>query len=445
MTNASIKNVLFGISVLTVAAMLSLGAFATTVQAEGGWESYDSIGGTWDSFDSYSGGWDSYDSYAGGWDSYDTNGGWDSYDSYNGGWDSYDSYNPGYYETDTYNPGYYETDTYNPGYYETDSYNPGYYETDTYNPGYEYQQSVYQSAQGYQYSTGGGSQQSYHQSPMTVAPPTYRPQTPSYPTYPTYPTPRPQPTPTTPSYVTTTTNTCVNNSCNTSYVDNSINGSFNTAPIYQATPQPIIQYVQPIAAPYCVITIGQGYQTGMVSLSWSSTGATSAYITPNIGNVNVNGSTNIYAYGNAVYTLTVTGQGGTYTCRTQSYIAPQAPATPYVSLSQIPYTGFDFGTFGNAMYWLALLSFAVAGAYLVVYYQGGALALAGNMLGGNRSVSYSETTVESTPVETVVAPETHEAPVALFNLPTTSASSTKDVMTVSHTADGLPRIVITRA
>ena len=44
------------------------------------------------------------------------------------------------------------------------------------------------------------------------------------------------------------------------------------------------------------------------------------------------------------------------------------PPQPYVSLAQIPYTGFDLGPWGNAMYWLALLMFAGSGAYLVLYY-----------------------------------------------------------------------------
>ncbi len=348
-------------------------------------------------------------------------------------------------------------DTASPNYdiYDTASPNYDVYDTASLNNQYQtqYQTSQYQTSQGYQYATGG--QSSYHTTPMTVVPPTYWPTTPSYPTYPVQPVQptRPQPTPTN-TTVNTNTNTCLYNICNTSYTDNSINGSFNTntAPVYVATPQPIVQYVYPqnyqtySQAPFCSITIGQGYQAGMTNLTWSSSGASSAYISPNVGSVNVSGTTNIYSYGNAVYTLTVSGPGGSYTCRTQSYIAP-VPTTPYVSLSQIPYTGFDFGTFGNALYWMGLLAFAVAGAYLVVYYQGGALALASNMLGG-RTVSYSETTTETVPapVEVEVAHEVaHEAPAALFNLPTMSAASTKDSMTVAHTADGVPRIVITRS
>ena len=415
MTNASVKNLLFGISVFTVAAMVSLGAFATTVHAQEDW-----------GFD-----------YGGG----------DTSSSYDWGFDYGNSSNYSDYPTSNYSD--YPTSNYSD--YPTSNYS----DYPTYNEDcgcYESSASTaYQTSQGYSYSTGG--QSSYHTSPMVIAPPTYyttpvtyRTTTPSYTVQPT------QPVYTTSSNSNYTSNNCLYNSCNNSYVDNSINGSFNTntAPLYVATPQPIVQYVYPQTytqqAPFCSITIGAGYQTGMTNLTWSSSGATSAYISPNVGTVNVNGTTNIYSYGNTVYSLTVTGPGGTYTCRTQSYIAPVAPIAPYVSLSQIPYTGFDFGPFGNALYWMGLLAFAVAGAYLVVYYQGGALALAGNMLGG-RTVSYAETTTETIPAHTeveVAHEVSHEAPVAHFNLPTMSAASTKDSMTVAHTADGVPRIIITR-
>src|SRR3989344_4730142 len=43
------------------------------------------------------------------------------------------------------------------------------------------------------------------------------------------------------------------------------------------------------------------------------------------------------------------------------------PPQPHISLSQIPYTGFDLGPWGNAMYWVALVMFAGSGAYLVLY------------------------------------------------------------------------------
>jgi hypothetical protein len=452
MTNASVKNLLFGITVVTVTAIVSLGAFATTVHAQEDW-GFDYSGG--DTSSSYDWGYDYGNSSN--YSDYPTTGcdtgcgsNYSDYPTSNSS--DYPTSNYSDYPTSNYsdyptsNSSDYPTSNYSD--YPTYSADCGCYESSA--------STAYQTSQGYSYSTGG--QSSYHSTPMTIAPPTYystpvtyRPSTPSYPVQPV------QPVYTTTSNSNYTSNNCLYNSCNNSYVDNSINGSFNTntAPVYVATPQPIVQYVYPqnynyqtySQAPFCSITIGQGYQSGMTNLTWSSSGATSAYISPNVGSVNVSGTTNIYSYGNAVYSLTVSGPGGTYTCRTQSYIAPAAPTTPYVSLSQIPYTGFDFGTFGNAIYWMGLLAFAVAGAYLVVYYQGGALALAGNMLGG-RTVSYSETVTETAPTHTeveVAHEDNREAPVALFNLPTMSAASTKDSMTVAHTADGVPRIVITRS
>ena len=43
----------------------------------------------------------------------------------------------------------------------------------------------------------------------------------------------------------------------------------------------------------------------------------------------------------------------------------------YVQLTQIPYTGVDFGAFGDSAYWLGFTLFALAGAYLILYYKGG--------------------------------------------------------------------------
>ena len=55
-----------------------------------------------------------------------------------------------------------------------------------------------------------------------------------------------------------------------------------------------------------------------------------------------------------------------------------------LALTQIPYTGFDFGVAGNALYWMGLLAFAVAASYLVLYYKGGAVAFLGSILGRSR-------------------------------------------------------------
>ena len=111
------------------------------------------------------------------------------------------------------------------------------------------------------------------------------------------------------------------------------------------------------------------------------------------------------------YRMTVRGPGGSATCETghaynsayfddayyrndhyltrsaihpvtvaippQPYVVQYAqPSYPpyvqnYVPLSQIPYTGFDFGLVGNAIYWLTIILAAMGGAYLIVYSHSG--------------------------------------------------------------------------
>ncbi|OGG73184.1 hypothetical protein A3A38_04770 [Candidatus Kaiserbacteria bacterium RIFCSPLOWO2_01_FULL_53_17] len=141
------------------------------------------------------------------------------------------------------------------------------------------------------------------------------------------------------------------------------------------------------ATPSCTITLG-GYSYNQnqiynqtATLSWSSYNATSAYIT-NIGSVAVNGAQAVYPQQNQNYTMTVYGSGGTATCQTYGagYNYPYAynyPSytSPYLQLTQIPYTGLDLGPVGTTVYFLALAMFAIAGGYLVVYYHGGVLKL----------------------------------------------------------------------
>lgn len=84
-------------------------------------------------------------------------------------------------------------------------------------------------------------------------------------------------------------------------------------------------------APTCGITYtsaygGYGYGTQAITLSWWSTNATSASISPSIGTVNTSGTRTVYPSGSTTYTLTVSGQGGTRTCSTyyvQQYYYPQ--------------------------------------------------------------------------------------------------------------------------
>lgn len=131
--------------------------------------------------------------------------------------------------------------------------------------------------------------------------------------------------------------------------------------------------------PSCTIQLSNySGPNGSARLSWWSSDATNASIS-GIGSVNTSDSMTVYPDGNRVYTMTVYGQGGTATCHT-SYVTPYLPpviGAPYISLTQIPYTGFDFGPIGNAMYWLGMIATAMAGAYLVLYYRRNAFAIAG--------------------------------------------------------------------
>src|SRR3989344_1357840 len=130
--------------------------------------------------------------------------------------------------------------------------------------------------------------------------------------------------------------------------------------------------------PSCWITLTpqSGYSCSynynqQATLSWGSSNVTSAYISPNIGTVSSYGSQTVFTSGsNQIYTMTASGPRGTATCRTQQIYVPPSPPIypPYVTLTQIPYTGFDLGTVGNILYWFSILAFALAAGYLAVYY-----------------------------------------------------------------------------
>ncbi|HEY4488779.1 MAG TPA: hypothetical protein VJB97_04640, partial [Candidatus Paceibacterota bacterium] len=192
------------------------------------------------------------------------------------------------------------------------------------------------------------------------------------------------------------------------------------------------------ATPSCTITASAG-ANGRVVLTWYSANATSAYISPAVGSVSPSGSTNIYPYGNSLYTLTVSGAGGSATCQTSAYYNAVATSVsvsstaPYVALTQIPYTGFDYGPVGNALYWLGILGFAVAAAYLVVYFIPALFRLR----------------LVSAPVRAMnqnSAPTVHAEQKDKVSAPVASYFGTRDAMVAVHSKDGsAPRLVITRS
>jgi hypothetical protein len=156
-----------------------------------------------------------------------------------------------------------------------------------------------------------------------------------------------------------------------------------------------------------------------MQLTWSSSNATSASISPDVGSVSPSGSRVVYATG-SIYSMSVYGPGGSATCQTSGYSIPfyhqnynysypqnyyTYPSTYYtptytypttysypatytsgaanvvnnyvvgssssakVSLTQIPYTGVDMGLWGNALAYLAITLLAALGAIALLRRQ----------------------------------------------------------------------------
>lgn len=141
-------------------------------------------------------------------------------------------------------------------------------------------------------------------------------------------------------------------------------------------------------APGCTI-YRQETNSSAVILRWTSSDASSAYLS-GVGSVSTFGQYTVYPTYDTTYTLTVYGNGKSESCeieidRGYGYYYPQNYTNygnqyggynygyPYISLTQIPYTGLDLGVVGTFVYFLALAMFAIAGAYLLAYYNGGIL------------------------------------------------------------------------
>ena len=305
----------------------------------------------------------------------------DIVDTYYPEYDVVDAYYPEYDVVDTYYSGGDIVDTYYPyGSDIVDTYYPSYGSdiVDTYYPTYgSYGSYSYPSYSGYGYSGSYGYSSSYPVSVGYGVPVGYSGASYSYPVNYSQPitvaTGRPVAHPTT--VATPTTIATVDNSVN--IVDNSINDSFNTTTIMNSFNNgsgAATHHPTPSCSIYVTGTFGYGQ-----TLTWHTYNANSASIS-NVGAVTTGyGTRVVYPTHGQIYTMTVSGAGGTANCQTSAYnyVAPVTPTyptyptAPYVALTQIPYTGFDFGPIGNSLYWAALLSIAAAGAYLVVYYRGG--------------------------------------------------------------------------
>ncbi len=150
---------------------------------------------------------------------------------------------------------------------------------------------------------------------------------------------------------------------------------------------------------------------------WNSTNTNNVHLDQGIGDVNASGSRSVSPNGQGVYTYVGTfygTNGNVITCSatlrvdtTQPHIVLDSlPVTgnpvSYVYLADLPYTGLDLGPVGTALYWLMLVLWSLAIAYLVL---GNALPFAlrrMGIFGGEMSYAVNEP---------VYAPIAH-APVA---------------------------------
>ncbi len=159
-------------------------------------------------------------------------------------------------------------------------------------------------------------------------------------------------------------------------------------------------------APACTISVSpSSINTGQsVVVSWTSSNVTSGFITGGVGSTSPvsGGSITMFPPSSTTYVGTFTGPNGTVSCERSVTVAPtgctgncgggfnqptvtlsgQPTNQPlaFVSLAQIPYTGFDAGPALTILFWLAigllsaLIAYFVAGKggirYLVSYAGG---------------------------------------------------------------------------
>jgi hypothetical protein len=240
-----------------------------------------------------------------------------------------------------------------------------------------------------------------------------------------------------PNYPSSASNYNYNSNVNVNNVSATAIAMAPVYPIQYSVPTYPTQYTYP--QPYCTINhaLASGSGINAAYLSWSATNASSAYIS-NVGSVAVNGSQTVWPSMTTTYQMTVYGQNGqTANCSTTVY----TNSAPYVSLTQIPYTGFDFGTVGNAMYWLGLAVLAVGGAYLMVYY------LPRTMLGkaGIPTLALATNTKRYAPIVPAMAPVLAQKQAAHPIVAEMRTRGVQDTMAIVTSKDGsMPKIVIQR-
>jgi hypothetical protein len=117
-------------------------------------------------------------------------------------------------------------------------------------------------------------------------------------------------------------------------------------------------------------------------LRWNSSNVHQAYLNQDIGYVGSSGSRNIAPRGPGTYTYQGTfygDNGNTITCsatlrvreRSQHIVFDQLPIVTSqtltaLPLTALPYTGLDLGPVGTAVYWLAIILWSLALAYVIM-------------------------------------------------------------------------------
>lgn len=147
----------------------------------------------------------------------------------------------------------------------------------------------------------------------------------------------------------------------------------------QATTHNIVQ-----SAPWCTLTVSSnsvGSGTGTV-LRWNTSNNANSFFISDIGNVNTgSGARTIFPTFTRTYTGTVTNfNGQTATCQTTVGVGtgsnvslfqqPGDQPLAFVSLSQVPYTGFEAGTMLTFLFWFAVALWSFGLAYIFVGRQG---------------------------------------------------------------------------
>jgi Spt5 C-terminal nonapeptide repeat binding Spt4 len=239
------------------------------------------------------------------------------------------------------------------------------------------------------------------------------------------------------------------------YLMSVVNGQqVNTCQVYvqlQNSYTPVVVPTPTYTLPSCTLSfartsIGFGQST---SLNWTSYNAVSAYIS-DIGATSLSGSRTVWPYTGKTYTMTVYGQNGyTSTCQATVSVGaqyferlPQVSVSSFVSLAQVPYTGFDLGPLGTAIYALALLAWSVFAGYMVFFYRGGIQNVIAALFGKTKKAQVLNEAVilpKTAPAAVHTAPVAHVAPVAV-------RTNDKKGDTMSLEGDGVnPTLVIQRA